>query len=123
MEYISIHEISEKWNMKERKVTAFCREGRIAGAKKFGKTWMIPSDALMPLDKRTKDFENYELEIESDNRFIPYTMSGGEERVVSYYRDKYLKSPMCTAFTPYRICPLGAHVDHNLGKITGFSID
>ena len=26
-------------------------------------------------------------------------------------------------FTPYRVCPLGAHVDHNLGQITGFAID
>lgn len=26
-------------------------------------------------------------------------------------------------FCPYRICPLGAHVDHQLGKILGFSID
>ncbi len=28
-----------------------------------------------------------------------------------------------TAFTPYRICPIGAHVDHQLGKITGLAID
>lgn len=27
------------------------------------------------------------------------------------------------AFCPYRICPVGAHVDHNFGKITGFAID
>lgn len=27
------------------------------------------------------------------------------------------------AFTPYRICPLGAHVDHQRGLITGFAID
>lgn len=27
------------------------------------------------------------------------------------------------AFTPYRICPLGAHVDHQKGPITGFAID
>lgn len=26
-------------------------------------------------------------------------------------------------FTPYRICPLGAHVDHQLGQVTGFAID
>ena len=26
-------------------------------------------------------------------------------------------------FTPYRICPLGAHVDHQWGKATGFAID
>ena len=27
------------------------------------------------------------------------------------------------AFAPYRICPIGAHSDHNLGKITGLAID
>ncbi|MDD6573114.1 MAG: hypothetical protein PUF12_12085 [Thermoflexaceae bacterium] len=26
-------------------------------------------------------------------------------------------------FTPYRVCPLGAHVDHQHGVITGFAID
>ncbi len=35
----------------------------------------------------------------------------------------YKKSPQHTAFTPYRICPIGAHSDHQLGKITGFAID
>lgn len=27
------------------------------------------------------------------------------------------------AFSPYRICPIGAHSDHNLGKITGLAIN
>ena len=35
----------------------------------------------------------------------------------------YKKDPIDVAFTPYRICPLGAHSDHQLGKITGFAID
>lgn len=35
----------------------------------------------------------------------------------------YKREPIQTAFTPYRICPLGAHSDHQLGKITGFAID
>lgn len=35
----------------------------------------------------------------------------------------YRKAPPYLAFTPYRVCPLGAHVDHNLGKITGFAIN
>ncbi len=26
-------------------------------------------------------------------------------------------------FVPYRICPLGAHIDHQLGKVTGFALD
>ena len=35
----------------------------------------------------------------------------------------YKRAPEYTAFTPYRVCPLGAHVDHQLGRITGFAID
>ena len=36
---------------------------------------------------------------------------------------KYRAVPEGTAFCPYRICPIGAHVDHNLGKVTGFALD
>ena len=35
----------------------------------------------------------------------------------------YKKPPEFTAFTPYRVCPIGAHSDHQLGKVTGFAID
>lgn len=35
----------------------------------------------------------------------------------------YKKIPQHTAFTPYRVCPIGAHSDHQLGKITGFAIN
>ena len=35
----------------------------------------------------------------------------------------YGREPEGLAFCPYRICPVGAHSDHNLGKITGFAID
>ena len=35
----------------------------------------------------------------------------------------YGRAPQNVAFTPYRVCPLGAHSDHQLGKITGFAID
>ena len=35
----------------------------------------------------------------------------------------YGRDPEGLAFCPYRICPVGAHSDHNLGKITGLAID
>ena len=35
----------------------------------------------------------------------------------------YGREPEGLAFCPYRVCPVGAHSDHNLGKITGFAID
>lgn len=41
----------------------------------------------------------------------------------SKFEQIYRKSPPHTTFTPYRVCPLGAHSDHQLGKITGFAID
>ena len=43
--------------------------------------------------------------------------------VLESFQQTYKKDPMAVAFTPYRICPLGAHSDHQLGKITGFAID
>lgn len=42
---------------------------------------------------------------------------------VKAFEELYKREPLHTAFTPYRICPLGAHSDHQLGKITGFAID
>ena len=42
---------------------------------------------------------------------------------VETFTQTYRKAPTYTTFTPYRICPLGAHSDHQLGKITGFAID
>lgn len=39
------------------------------------------------------------------------------------FQKLYQQMPEDTAFCPYRICPLGAHIDHQLGKVTGFAID
>lgn len=39
------------------------------------------------------------------------------------FKTIYKRDPDKVEFTPYRICPLGAHSDHQLGKITGFAID
>ena len=43
--------------------------------------------------------------------------------VTRRFEEIYHRSPEHMAFTPYRVCPLGAHSDHQLGKITGFAID
>ncbi|MEE1010791.1 MAG: galactokinase family protein [Acutalibacteraceae bacterium] len=44
-------------------------------------------------------------------------------RCVEEFERIYKKQAQYTAFTPYRICPIGAHSDHQLGKITGFAIN
>jgi len=43
--------------------------------------------------------------------------------VTEKFFDIYKREPEHVGFTPYRVCPLGAHSDHQLGRITGFAID
>ena len=42
---------------------------------------------------------------------------------VQRFEAVYRKSPEAVAFCPYRVCPAGAHSDHQYGKVTGFAID
>ena len=46
-----------------------------------------------------------------------------EQTVREHFFSIYGREAAGVAFCPYRICPIGAHSDHNLGKITGFAID
>ena len=39
------------------------------------------------------------------------------------YQQIYHKPPEYTSFCPYRISPLGAHIDHQFGKINGLALD
>ncbi len=54
MEYMTIKEAAEKWNLSVRRVQTICNEGMIQGVIKFGHAWAIPKDAKRPVDKRIK---------------------------------------------------------------------
>ena len=51
---ISVKEAAALWGVTERRITGLCREGRISGAEKNGKSWLIPTDTEKPLDNRIK---------------------------------------------------------------------
>lgn len=51
---MTVKEAATLWDVSERRVTELCREGRIDGAEKEGKSWLIPSDAEKPTDNRVK---------------------------------------------------------------------
>ncbi len=126
MEYMNVKEAAKKWDLPERRVTALCRAGRIIGARKIGKLWMIPSSAPKPLDGRTKEYAEQARPVHSyivSPTFPRYTEEGAHMKAVNAFEKTYKYLPPYTAFTPYRVCPIGAHSDHNLGKITGFAID
>ena len=42
------------------------------------------------------------------------------DEFIKYYPDA---KDVRTSFCPYRVCPVGAHIDHQFGMVTGFAID
>lgn len=34
-----------------------------------------------------------------------------------------IKGELRRVYTPYRVCPIGAHIDHQFGEVTGFALD
>ena len=52
MDFITVREIAVKWDISQRLVQKLCEEGRIQGVLRFGKSWMIPSNAKKPADPR-----------------------------------------------------------------------
>ena len=54
MEYLTIKQAAEKWDISERRIQVLCRENRIEGVKRFGRAWAIPEDAEKPKDERIK---------------------------------------------------------------------
>lgn len=62
MAFLSIKEISKRWNISERSVRYYCSSGKIPGAFLSGKTWNIPDDAINP-SKKNKVIDNKLLQI------------------------------------------------------------
>lgn len=54
MDYLSIRQTSQKWNLSARWINDLCTNGRIPGAVKIGSYWAIPADAEKPRDARIR---------------------------------------------------------------------
>jgi len=66
MEYMTIQEAAEKWDISERRVQKLCVEGRLADAKKFGRQWAIPTTTVKPSDARIKSGKYAKLPASSE---------------------------------------------------------
>ncbi len=54
MDRITVQEIADKWGVSTRYVQSLCQKGRISGAERKGRDWMIPAGATRPVDGRSK---------------------------------------------------------------------
>lgn len=85
MKYLSVKEISEKWNINERRVRALLQDKRIEGAIYENHRYLIPENATKPLDRRVRgqrlfedsplkgmdfDFKNYRKKYPSEDGYF-----------------------------------------------------
>ena len=59
MDYMTLKEASDKWEVSVRQINYYCADGRILGAVKMAGVWLIPKDAEKPRDRRTKDGKQF----------------------------------------------------------------
>ena len=52
MRLITVKQAAEKWGVTPRRVQGLCKEGKIKGATRWERTWMIPAHAVLPSSAR-----------------------------------------------------------------------
>lgn len=52
MKYSTVNETAARWGISPRRVRVILNSGRVAGAIKVGRDWVVPSDAKQPVDAR-----------------------------------------------------------------------
>ena len=76
MQYVSVAEMAEKWNISERSVRNYCAHNRVEGAFITGKTWNIPENAEKPeRTNKKREKQRTLLDILQEERKADY--SGG----------------------------------------------
>ncbi len=112
MEYMTTKQAGEKWNISDRRIRVLCREEKIPGVIKQGRSYKIPVNAQKPADGRVKNFKAYKyLKWDDtvigliDESFNVRFVSPAHNEVVSLYtkgRDKWTREQF-TGFLSERV--------------------
>lgn len=54
MNYVLSADKAKEWGISQRRVAILCKEGRISGAMLMGNRWFIPTNAIKPIDPRSR---------------------------------------------------------------------
>lgn len=104
---ISVKEAAMRWELAERTVRGLCIGGKIPGAVKSGRSWLIPVGAEKPVDNRIKT--GAYVRAKGRPKHLPLPVGVSDYRLASteyYYIDKTMmlkdfidERPMVTLFT------------------------
>lgn len=83
--YISVKQAAEKWGVSDRKVRMLCEKGKIAGAKREGRFWKIPSEAKKPVESLLENIDRKKKELDSRRPLTP----GEAERLTEEFVVEY----------------------------------
>lgn len=78
MNTMTVRDAASIWGLSERRVAILCKEGRIKGAYKQGRSWIIPADAKKPADNRS-------ARKSSVKKSLPIGISEYRKAVSKYY--------------------------------------
>lgn len=53
MEYINVAQVAKRWGISDRRVRILCQQGKIEGVIRKGRSYLIPNNAVKPVDGRT----------------------------------------------------------------------
>ena len=95
-----------EWDLAKRTINDFCNKGKIPGAMKEGRKWLIPDDAVRPVDKRVSSGKYAKKKVDY-NKSLPIGISDYVRAQADYYYvDKTLlikefldKKPLVSLFT------------------------
>lgn len=123
MEYLSVREIAEKWDVSVRMVNYYLNTGRIPEAVRKTNGWLIPANTPRPADHRSKDYRRKKQEriarcymplislpCPKNYRQFEKTLNDPEERRISralwyYFRDEQEAARMESAECLASPCP------------------
>ncbi len=131
MDYLKIDEVAAKWGISPRRLQTLCAQGKIEGATRFGRAWMIPKSTPKPADGRTKAAReekiNTDMPMPKKTPFLHitnlYNAPGCAEKAIAALGDNYEAQTLFAAEMAYsrgQIDKVYESANYLLQKHSGF---